>query len=296
MKAVSPTGVSQWSGYVKADTPAAPDPTPTPSPTPMPTPTPTGLTPATLENTLLGYSEEEEAGTLEPNEVTFDEGTTFRVTVVSAWPGFAGLVLMLTAGASAQDAALADRDFIRLRLYSKIMDPPGEAKPDWWIIAQVAKRMGYEGFDWRDSNDVFEEAAERSKGGVHDYAALVEIAREQGKRGHELLRELGMTGIQCPMTREGDRLVGTERLHQDSFSTASGKAIFPKGDWNNVKPFQNEFAPQGDELWVTNMRVNEHWQSQFDDHRIPYRWQRFPVNFPEINPSDAGARGIESGD
>ena len=150
----------------------------------------------------------------------------------------------------------------RLRLYSKIMDPPGEAKPDWWIIAQVAKRMGYEGFDWRDSNDVFEEAAERSRGGVHDYAALVEIAREQGKRGHELLRELGTTGIQCPMTREGDHLVGTERLHQDSFSTTSGKAIFPKGDWKNVEPFQNEFAPQGDELWVTNMRVNEHWQSQ----------------------------------
>ena len=47
---------------------------------------------------------------------------------------------------------------------------------------------------------------------MHDYAALVEIAREQGKRGHELLRELGTTGIQCPMTREGDRLVGTERF------------------------------------------------------------------------------------
>ena len=57
-KAVSPTGVSQWSGFVKADTPAAPDPTPTPTPEPTPTP---GLTPATLENTLLGYSEEEGA-------------------------------------------------------------------------------------------------------------------------------------------------------------------------------------------------------------------------------------------
>ena len=70
------------------------------------------LTPATLENTLLGYSEEEGAGTLEPKEVTFDEDATFRVTVVSAWPGFPGLVLMLTAGSSGQDAALADRDFI----------------------------------------------------------------------------------------------------------------------------------------------------------------------------------------
>ena len=41
VKAVSPTGVSQWSGYVKADTPSAPDPTPTPTPIPTPTPTPT---------------------------------------------------------------------------------------------------------------------------------------------------------------------------------------------------------------------------------------------------------------
>ena len=41
VKAVSPTGVSQWSGYIKADTPSAPDPTPTPTPIPTPTPTPT---------------------------------------------------------------------------------------------------------------------------------------------------------------------------------------------------------------------------------------------------------------
>ena len=49
---------------------------------------------------------------MEPDEITFDEGATFRVTVVSAWPGVPGLVLMLTAGASVQDAALADTDFI----------------------------------------------------------------------------------------------------------------------------------------------------------------------------------------
>ena len=40
VKSVSPTGVSQWSGYVKAETPAAPDPTPTPTLTPTPEPEP----------------------------------------------------------------------------------------------------------------------------------------------------------------------------------------------------------------------------------------------------------------
>ena len=52
VKAVSPTGVSQWSGYVKADTPAAPEPTPVPTPTSAPTPepesTPVDLAPSNL--------------------------------------------------------------------------------------------------------------------------------------------------------------------------------------------------------------------------------------------------------
>ena len=184
----------------------------------------------------------------------------------------------------------------RLRIYSKIMDPPGEARPDWRIIAQVAQRMGFDGFDWQDSNAVFEEASERSRGSVHDYAALVELARSKGIAGHQLLRELGTTGIQCPINMQGGELVATARIHEDSFNTKTGKAIFVKGDWNNVKPFQDDFSPKGDELWVTNMRVNEHWQSQFDDSRIPYRWDRFPVNILEINTTDARSRGIESGD
>ena len=90
--------------------------------------------------------------------------------------------------------------------------------------------------------------------------------------------------------------MGTVRLHEESFSTGSGKAIFPRGDWQAVKPFQDDFAPQGDELWVTSMRVNEHWQSEFDDLRIPYRHQRFPDSILEINPQDAEARGIKSSD
>ena len=36
----------------------------------------------------------------------------------------------------------------RLRLSDRFMDPPGEAKPDWWVIAQVAKKMGFSGYDW----------------------------------------------------------------------------------------------------------------------------------------------------
>ncbi len=60
VKAVSPTGVSQWSGYARADTPAAPEPTPTAAPTATPTlvpestPTPEDLGPTNLTVALAG--------------------------------------------------------------------------------------------------------------------------------------------------------------------------------------------------------------------------------------------------
>ena len=52
MKTVIPTGASQRPGYVKAHTPAGPEPTPVPTPASAPTPepesTPVDLTPSDL--------------------------------------------------------------------------------------------------------------------------------------------------------------------------------------------------------------------------------------------------------
>ena len=88
VKSVSPTGVSQWSGYVKVDTPAAPDPTLTPSTTSAPSPTttsapapelvpapedlrPTGLTVELVENrvTLSWAAPAEDAESVDGYEI-----------------------------------------------------------------------------------------------------------------------------------------------------------------------------------------------------------------------------------
>ncbi|MDE2042245.1 MAG: nitrate reductase, partial [Alphaproteobacteria bacterium] len=39
------------------------------------------------------------------------------------------------------------------------LDAPGDAKPDWWALAQVAKRMGFSGFDYAHQADIFREYA-----------------------------------------------------------------------------------------------------------------------------------------
>ena len=98
VKAVSPTGVSQWSGYVKANTPAAPPPTPTPTHTPTPEPessaadqAPTGLTAALAEgggvalswsapaedaDSVTGYEVLRAAGDAEFSTLVSDTGST----------------------------------------------------------------------------------------------------------------------------------------------------------------------------------------------------------------------------
>jgi len=202
----------------------------------------------------------------------------------------------------------------RLRLYSKFYDAPGESQPDWWIIAQFARKMGFEGFDWKDSNEVFEEAARHGRGGVLNYHPLVVKAKDEGKRAHDLLREYGTEGIQTPIRMVGGKLVGTKRLHDSTlqlgepegvtvhpkwltaFNSHTGKAVLLRSYWEDFQDFWEAAKPVGDELWVTNGRINELWQSGFDDVRRPYIMARWPYNFIEIHPEDARARGIESGD
>lgn len=177
----------------------------------------------------------------------------------------------------------------RLRLYSGFMKPPGEAKPDWQIIALVAKEMGYDGFDWRNSNEVFEEAASVSKGGMLDYVALVESTRSRGVKAHELLRQLGTTGIQLPAKIENGELTGTPRLYGDQkFGTDSKKAMFVKAEWDVVEKRLEMLKPRDGEVWVTNMRTNHIWQTAFDDMRKPYIIQRYPHEHPRDKSKGRG--------
>ena len=206
----------------------------------------------------------------------------------------------------------------RLRLYSAFYDPPGEARPDWWAVQQFARRMGFSGYDWRDGNDVFEEAAAASRNGVLDYAALVAEAQRVGRPGHALLRGLGTEGIQTPVRLRNGVLVGTPRLHDpandwgappaaevghsflSSFRTHTGKALLLKTPWDfpGWIEFYRAIAPRAakHEIWVTNGRVNETWQSGFDDQRKPYTASRGPHPLIFIHPSDAAPQGITSGD
>jgi formate dehydrogenase major subunit len=50
----------------------------------------------------------------------------------------------------------------RVQRLRAAVPPPGEAKPDWWIVSQIAQRMGINGFEYESAKDVFNELCELS--------------------------------------------------------------------------------------------------------------------------------------
>ena len=229
-------------------------------------------------------------------------------------------------------AGWGEEDFMRangerrLRLYQKFYDAPGSAKPDWWIIAKLARTMGFDGFDWKNSNEVAEESSRFSRKGRKAYHMIKVAAHKEGKTLHEKLKEFGTDGIQGPTfyNYETGQLHGTKRLHDTTltaadfekmglgdgpqganiiskklthFNSQTGKINIEKHPWSLFSDLWEWLSPKKDELWFSNGRINEVWQSGFDDvERRPYCTQRWPENWVEINTDDARNRGIESGD
>ncbi|MCH7668655.1 MAG: arsenate reductase (azurin) large subunit [Acidobacteria bacterium] len=236
--------------------------------------------------------------TLRQLQDRMDKGGTVIVHQEAYPNGSTGVAdIILPAATWGEDTFTRNNAERRLRLYEKIMSPPGDAKPDWQIFAIVAKKMGFEGFDWKDTNEIFEEAAPKSVGGRRDFVELVKKAQADGVRGHDLLKTFGTTGIQTPIKNEGGKLVGTVRLHADlKFKTDSKKANFVFPDWDAVNVRNDLLKPLADQVWVLNGRVNALWNNMSDFTRRELSTERWPSNFLEINPDDAKDWGIESGD
>ncbi|MBA2595666.1 MAG: molybdopterin-dependent oxidoreductase, partial [Chloroflexia bacterium] len=203
----------------------------------------------------------------------------------------------------------------RLRLSDRFMDPPGEAKPDWWVIAQVAQKMGFSGYDWADENEIFVAAAglpsdydvaalgdelQDESANHTSHEAVVIAAERQGKTAYDIMRELGTNGVQLPARLDAEgNVIGTPRIHgSGEFDTVSGKAMFLNVGWDTAEAIWEKLKPDtaAGEFWLTNGRIEEIWQTMYTDLRKPEVVGRWPSNIVEINPEDADAAGVVSGD
>lgn len=168
----------------------------------------------------------------------------------------------------------------RIELADKIIDPPGEAKPDCEILWLVARAMGFEKeFPYSSPEDVFGEFKQITSGRICDMNGVT----------YERLR--GNTGIQLPCPDVNHP--GTPRLFTDRyFPRADGRAALLPREYLPPKETINEIYP----FVLITGRQQWHFNTGVRTKRIPYLHQRAPDNFVEIHPHDAAQLRIQNGD
>ncbi len=114
---------------------------------------------------------------------------------------------------------------------------------------------------------------------------------EGTKRLHDTTRKLPETGPPAA----GGNMFNKKLTH---FNSQTGKCNIQKAPWSLFSSYWEWLKPreEKDEIWITSGRINERWQSGYDDRRRPYIVQRWPENWIELHPDFAAKHGIESGD
>src|SRR4029434_8755022 len=71
-----------------------------------------------------------------------------------------GAHILLPAAAWGEKDGTVTNSERRISRQRRFLPAPGEAKPDWWIVTQVAHRMGFaDAFAYRSAADIFREHA-----------------------------------------------------------------------------------------------------------------------------------------
>ena len=163
---------------------------------------------------------------------------------------------------------------------NKAVDPPGEARVDWHILLDIAKRLGREKyFSYSRSEDIFNELRVASKGGTADYFGITydKIERQQG------------VFWPCPTPEHP----GTPRLFEDrKFFTPDGKAHFNAVEYRPPAEETDEEYP----VVLTSGRVVSQYLSGTQTRRIGSLVDQYPEPLVEIHPSHATRLAVKTGD
>nr|WP_319383678.1 molybdopterin-dependent oxidoreductase [uncultured Roseibium sp.] len=175
----------------------------------------------------------------------------------------------------------------RISRQTSFLVPPGEARPDWWQICEVARRMGFEtAFDFDGPAAIFREHAALS-GFRNDGSRDFDISAYRDLSGHDFDR---MKPFQWPQ-RKGEGQRTTRFFAAGGFFTADGKASF-------VAVKQAAPAALGKRYpFVLNTgRVRDHWHTMTRTGKTPRLSSHIAEPFAELHPEDAAQAGISAAD
>jgi assimilatory nitrate reductase catalytic subunit len=161
---------------------------------------------------------------------------------------------------------------------------PGQARPDWRIVADVGQAMGFDGFGWTSQASVFREWARLTAYENENRLLNLSGLTNLGPEGYA-----GLAPIQWPVGADGR---GTDRLFVDGrFQTPDGRARMvptrPKGPADAV----DAVYP----LSLNTGRIRDQWHTMTRTGLAPDLCRHAPEPFVEMHPVDAEAAGVREG-
>jgi assimilatory nitrate reductase catalytic subunit len=163
---------------------------------------------------------------------------------------------------------------------AKAVDPPGNAREDWRVYVDLARRLGKERFfPYASSREIFEELREASRGGPADYAGITYERIETD------------FGVFWPCPTEDHP--GTPRLFEGGrFFHPDGKARFGVAEYRESgDPLDDSFP-----TYLTTGRVVSQYLSGAQTRRIGALLAQHPEPLCELHPRLAAELGIAPGD
>ena len=175
-------------------------------------------------------------------------------------------------------ACFAEKDGVftnsdrRVQRVRKAVDAPGEARADWQILVDVARRCGYDMPDYADPGEIYAEMA-----GLCDNFAGI---------SHERIEREGGRQWPCPTPDHP----GTGYLHEDG-------PLIGKGVFQGVAYRPSEELPDTDfDLLLSTGRTLYHYNAATQTRRSSGAMARQPGNFIEMHRKDARMRNLRDGD
>ncbi len=198
----------------------------------------------------------------------------------------AGAHVLLPAAAWGEKDGTVTNSERRISRQRAFLPLPGEAKPDWWIVSQVAARMGFaEAFSYRTAADVFREHAALSafeNDGARDFdlGGLTKITDAEFD---------ALEPAQWPVRGNGE---GRPRFFAEGeFFTANKKAKFVVPE----NPALRSAASADYPFTLNTGRVRDQWHTMTRSGKSPRLAAHLPEPFVEIHPSDAERHSLRDG-
>lgn len=168
----------------------------------------------------------------------------------------------------------------RVVLNRQAVPPPGEAREDWRIICDIARKFApWEQFPYSCVEDIFRELRHMSRGGPIDYYGITydRIEKEYG--------------VFWPCPELGHP--GTPRLYEGGkFFHPDGKARFHAVEYRPPPEDVDDAYP----IILTSGRVVSQYLSGSQTRRIGPLVNQYPEPLVEIHPKLASTLGVRTGD